>query len=254
MKEKIALVTGASRGIGKAIAISLARDGYTIVGMSTKEAVMTEKELKLINDASFFVQGDLSDSTDRKRVVNSCLEQFGKIDVLVDNAGVAPRERMDMLSATEESFDYVMNINLKGTFFLTQLVARAMIDGVEKKIQEHPKIITLSSISSYTSSVQRAEYCISKAGISMMTRLFADRLAEHGIHVYEVRPGIILTDMTQAVKEKYDKLIEEGLLPIHRWGLPEDVGKAVSALCNDSFLYSTGQVIDVDGGFHLRRL
>jgi NAD(P)-dependent dehydrogenase (short-subunit alcohol dehydrogenase family) len=175
----------------------------------------------------------------------------------VNNAGVAPIERADILEAGEESFDRLMNINVKGPYFLTQLAARWMIEqsraGVPPALPK-PKIITISSISAYAASVNRGEYCISKAALSMLTPLFAARLAGHGIHVYEIRPGIIATDMTGPVKEKYDKLIADGLTPIARWGTPEDVGRAVAAIAQDALPFSTGEVINVDGGFHLRRL
>jgi NAD(P)-dependent dehydrogenase (short-subunit alcohol dehydrogenase family) len=162
---------------------------------------------------------------------------------------------MDILATTEESFDHVLDINLKGTFFLTQLVANYMIENAKKNAGVAPMIINVSSISAYTSSTARGEYCISKAGIGMVTALFADRLAEFGINVYEIRPGIIATDMTSGVKEKYDNLIlEEGIIPIRRWGLPEDIGNAVSVLCSGKLSYSTGEIINVDGGFHIRRL
>jgi 3-oxoacyl-[acyl-carrier protein] reductase len=174
--------------------------------------------------------------------------------VLVNNAGVAPRQRMDILDVTVESYERVMDTNLKGPFFLTQQIANKMIALLQAGIIDAPKIINISSMSAYTSSPNRGEYCMSKAGMSMMTLLFADRLAEYGINVYEVRPGIIATDMTSVVKEKYDKLIGEGLTPIKRWGQPEDVAKAVGAIAEGRLDFSPGQVINVDGGFHLRRL
>jgi 3-oxoacyl-[acyl-carrier protein] reductase len=182
------------------------------------------------------------------------LENFGRIDVLINNAGVAPKTRMDLLETTEESMDHVLGINLKGTFFLTQLVANVMTRQLERDPDSRPKIINISSVSAYTSSVNRGEYCISKAGLSMVTSLFADRLAEYGILVYEIRPGIIKTDMTAAVQEKYDRLIEQGLTPVKRWGVPQDIADAVSVLCSGKLGFSTGEVLNVDGGFHLRRL
>ena len=190
---------------------------------------------------------------DRERLVKKSLEKFGHIDGLVNVAGVAPKERNDILSMTEESYDYVNDINTKGTFFLTQAVANEMIKNeAENNIRGY--ICNISSLSAYTSSVNRGEYCISKAGVTMITKLFSDRLAEYGILVNEVRPGIIATDMTGKVKEKYDNLIENGLLPIKRWGTPEDIADAVFALCSGNLPYVTGQSLDVDGGFHLRRL
>lgn len=254
VSRKLALITGGSRGIGKAIALKLIKEGYIIVIADITESIETMEELKLFDIPVMFIRCDISKNDDRTNLVKRCLEKFGQIDLLVNNAGVAPKKRMDMLQTTQESMDFVLDINLKGTFFLTQLVANTMVEGVKTKKQVNPKIINISSISAYTSSVQRAEYCISKAGVSMITKLFADRLAEYGINVFEIRPGIIMTDMTSGVKEKYDKLIDEGLIPIKRWGLPEDIAKTVFALSNDYLPYSTGQVINVDGGFHLRRL
>jgi 3-oxoacyl-[acyl-carrier protein] reductase len=192
-------------------------------------------------------------AADRERLVAETVKNFGRIDLLVNNAGVAPKVRADLLDAGEESFDRLININLKGPYFLTQLVARHMIEQAETVT--NPKIITISSISAYTASLNRGDYCVAKAGLAMATQLYAARLAEHGINVYEIRPGIIETDMTGAVKEKYDDLIfNEGITPIRRWGQPEDVGKAVVAVATDLLPFSTGQVIDVDGGFHLRIL
>jgi len=179
---------------------------------------------------------------------------MGRIDLLVNNAGVSPKVRMDILEVTEESYDRVMTINLKGPFFLTQLVANWMIELKKFRNELEPKIVNISSISAYTSSTSRGEYCISKAGVSMMTKLYADRLSEYGVNVYEIRPGIIFTPMTEPVKEKYDKLISEGITPIKRWGTPEDVAKAVVAIAKGYFPFSTGEVFNVDGGFHIRRL
>ena len=182
-------------------------------------------------------------------------KEFGRLDLLVNNAGVAPTERVDILEAKEESFDRLININTKGPYFLTQAAAHWMIDQAKSNPNEpRPQIITISSISAYTASVSRGDYCVSKAGLSMMTKLFAARLAEHGINVFEIRPGIIATDMTAAVKEKYDALIAKGLSPISRWGTPEDIAKAVVAIATRAFPFSTGEVINVDGGFHLRIL
>ena len=198
-----------------------------------------------------YVAGDISNTEDRQKFVNAALETYGRVDVLVNVAGVAPKVRADLLTMTEESYDYVMNINTRGTLFLTQLAANAMLKNEGDK---KGAIVNISSMSAYTSSVNRGEYCISKAGVSMITKLFADRLAEYGIPVNEVRPGIIATDMTSTVQGKYDALIEGGLLPIKRWGRPEDIAQAVWALCSGDLPYVTGQSIDVDGGFHIRRL
>ena len=236
---KTAVVTGAASGIGLAVARRFLWEGYTVYGMSRREAA------PLDHPNFIYIPGDISVGADRVRLANAP----AAIDVLVNVAGVAPKERRDILEMSEESYDYVLDINLKGTFFLTQLVANRMIaKGVGGSV------CNISSLSAYTSSTNRGEYCISKAGISMITQLFADRLAEYGIGVNEVRPGIIATDMTGKVKEKYDALIDGGLLPIKRWGTPEDVAEAVWVLCNGNLPYVTGQTIDVDGGFHIRRL
>jgi len=200
------------------------------------------------------VQSDVSTPEGRAAIVAACEERLGRIDLLVNNAGVAPKERVDILDMTEESFDWVFDINLRGPLFLTQAVAKWMIGIKEEHPDRDPMIVNVSSISAYASSPPRAQYCISKAGLSMMTALYADRLADHGIRVYEIRPGVVVSNMTAKVTEKYDKLIAEGLTPIRRWGQPEDVGKAVAAIAEGYLPFSTGEVINVDGGFHLRRL
>ncbi|NLC68786.1 MAG: 3-ketoacyl-ACP reductase [Clostridiaceae bacterium] len=253
------MVTGAARGIGNAIAAKLAEDGYGICIVDVFDEDKVTANIDKVREKKqhvLYLKGDISSAESRKNVVESVLDRFGRIDVLVNNAGVAPKVRMDMLETTEESMDYVLNINLKGTFFMTQQVANAMIDTIKNgKVEDYkPAIVNISSMSAYTSSTNRPEFCISKAGVSMITTLFADRLAEFGINVYEIRPGIIMTDMTAVVKEKYDKLIAEGLLPVKRWGYPEDVANAVSVLCSGKLAYCTGDVINVDGGFHIRRL
>lgn len=200
------------------------------------------------------VQGDVGQAADRERLLAFVADTFGRLDLLVNNAGVAPAERADILDASEESFDRLVSINLKGPYFLTQLAARWMIRQVETDPARRPKIVTISSISAYTASTNRGDYCVAKAGLAMMTKLFAARLAPHGINVYEVRPGIIATDMTSGVREKYDRFFAGGGVPIARWGTPEDVGRAVAAIARDLLPYSTGEVISVDGGFHLHRL
>ena len=245
---KVALVSGSSRGIGEAVAARFLREGWCVCGMSR-----TPSE-RLGSDPNFFyVSGDLASHEDRLNFVEQSLKKYGKIDALVNVAGVAPKVRADLLEMSEESYDFVMDINTKGTLFLTQAVARAMLQNEETNgIRGY--ICNISSLSAYTSSVNRGEYCISKAGVSMITKLFADRLAEYGIPVNEVRPGIIATDMTEKVQPKYNKLIAEGLLPIARWGQPEDIASAVYALCSGALPYVTGQSVDVDGGFHMRRL
>ena len=254
INNKVAIITGAGRGIGQGIAKKLASDGFAIAifDMLDPESI-TENiaQVKEFGTPVMYYRGDLTKAADRQAFADKVVAEFGRIDVLVNNAGVAPRVRMDMLETTEESYDFVLNINLKGTFFFTQTIANKMIES--KTVAG--RIINIASMSSYTSSTARAEYCISKAGISMLTTLFADRLAEHDINVYEVRPGIIKTDMTTTVTEKYDRLIfEEGILPIKKWGFPEDIAKAVAAFANDYLPYSTGEVVNVDGGYHIRRL
>lgn len=244
--KKVAIVTGVAGGIGFATAKKLLTEGFCVFGMDISD----EMPEVLTGDFAYF-KGNLSNSESRKALIDACIEKYKKIDVLVNVAGVAPKVRADILETTEESYDFVMDINAKGTFFLTQAVANEMIksgDTIGKSI------VNISSMSAYTSSVNRGEYCISKAGVSMITTLFADRLAEFGITVNEIRPGIIKTGMTEKVKEKYDKLIDAGLLPIKRWGLPEDIADAVFALVSGALPYMTGQSLDVDGGFHIRRL
>ena len=265
MSERpVALVTGGSRGIGRAIALELARLGYDLAinfsGVDSQgkptpgPAEETAGEIRKLGAACEMVRGDISRGEDRQRVVDFVRDRFGRCDMLVNNAGVAPSKRMDLLEATEESYDRVMNINLRGPYFLTQSVARWMIEQKKAHPERVYRICSTGSISSYTSSPARGEYCLSKAAMSMMTKLYADRLAEFGIFVFEVQAGIIATDMTAAVKDKYDKLIAEGLTPIRRWGQPDDVAKAVGAIAEGRLDFCTGQVLNVDGGFHLRRL
>lgn len=246
MMKKTALVTGVAGGIGFATAKKLAKNGVSVYGMD-----ITEKMPREIDGDFTYFRGDLSRAEDRNNFIKAATEKFGRIDILVNVAGVAPKVRADLLDMTEESYDFVMNINTKGTLFLTQAVAKEMVKNAG---ENKGAIVNISSMSAYTSSVNRGEYCISKAGVSMITALFADRLAEYGIAVNEIRPGIIKTGMTSTVKEKYDNLINGGLLPIKRWGAPEDIADAVWTLANGSLPYVTGQSIDVDGGFHIRRL
>jgi len=264
----VALITGASRGIGRGVALELARLGYDLtVNFAGNEAAarQTANDCAAAAKAAGHAiraeicQADVSMASDRRRLVDFTRETFGRLDLLVNNAGVAPNVRADLLEATEESFDRLIAINVKGPYFLTQLVAKWMIEEVQNpkfKVQSStlPRIVTISSISAYTASTNRGDYCVSKAALSMLTPLFAARLAEYGVNVYEIRPGVIATDMTGPVKEKYDKLIAEGLTPIPRWGKPEDIGKAVAAIAQDLLPFSTGEVINVDGGFHLKRL
>ena len=242
---KIAIVTGVVGGIGKASALLLAKNGYKIVGMD----VVTSPDLSDFDGLDVeYISGDLSSSADRKRLLDAALA-CGEISALVNVAGVAPKVRRDILEMTEESYDFVMGINAKGTLFLTQEVANAMVAQ-----KSGGSIVNISSCSAYTSSTSRGEYCISKASVSMITMLFADRLASEGITVNEICPGIIATGMTEKVKEKYDKLIGDGLVPLGRWGQPEDIAKAVLALCDGTFGYTTGHSFIVDGGMHIRKL
>ncbi len=264
----MALITGASRGIGRGIAIELARLGYDIVvnyagnhaaAQQTAQECVLEAKAQSQSIRAEVCQADISRDLARRQLIDFTREKFGRLDLLVNNAGVAPNVRADLLEADEDSFDRLIGINVKGPYFLTQLAAKWMIEQVKAHASasgkdSRPKIVTVSSISAYTASTNRGDYCISKAALAMLTPLFATRLAEFGINVYEVRPGIIATDMTGPVKAKYDKLIADGLTPIPRWGTPEDIGLAVAAIARDAFPFSTGEVINVDGGFHLRHL
>jgi len=254
--KKTAIVTGGSRGIGLAIAKRLARDGFNLTVLATQDPEIHRKnieEIEALGAQVLYVKGNIGNAADRERLVAETVKTFGAIHVLVNNAGVGPKVRNDLLDMTEESWDYVLGINAKGTMFLTQAVAKQMIkqEIVGKK---RGAIVNISSCSAVVSSITRGEYCVSKAGVSMLTTLFADRLAPEGILVNEVRPGVIATDMTSGVKQKYDALIDAGVFPIARWGTAEDVADAVSTLVGDNFLYSTGSYIDVDGGFHIQRL
>ena len=241
----VAIVTGVLGGIGKETALALCKKGHSVVGMD----VVDTPTLTDFDGYGFaYVKGDLSSSEDRAALLSAAKEK-GKVSVLVNVAGVAPKVRRDILEMTEESYDFVMGINTKGTLFLTQAVAREMVAN-----GKGGSIVNISSCSAYTSSVSRGEYCISKAGVSMVTKLFADRLAVEGITVNEICPGIIRTGMTAAVKEKYDRLIEGGLVPLGRWGEPEDIAKAVVALSDGTFGYTTGQSFILDGGMHIRKL
>ena len=241
----VAIVTGVAGGIGKASALMLAKSGYAVVGMG-RSADPDLSDFEGLNVT--YVQGDISSAEDRKALLDAAIET-GDVTALVNVAGVAPKVRTDILEMSEESYDYVMNINTKGTLFLTQAVANRMIGQ-----QKGGAIVNVSSCSAYTSSTSRGEYCISKAGVSMITKLFADRLASEGITVNEVCPGIIATGMTEKVKEKYDRLIAEGLVPLGRWGTPDDIAKAVVALVDGTFGFATGESFILDGGMHIRRL
>lgn len=255
--KPVALVTGGSRGIGRGISLALGKSGYLVVvnyERNLDAAQATHNEIESAGGEADILQGNVGEPAHRDLMVNYILDTYGRIDLLVNNAGIAPKVRADILESTEDSFDHLLKVNLKGPFFLTQRVANTMVNLIANKTIDHAAIVNISSISAYTASVNRGDYCISKAGISMMTQLFAARLAAHNINVYEIRPGIIETDMTAGVKEKYDKLIAAGLTPIQRWGKPEDVGRAVAMIARGDLPFSTGEVINVDGGFHMKTL
>jgi 3-oxoacyl-[acyl-carrier protein] reductase len=255
--NKVALVTGGSRGIGFGIALKLAEAGFTLAisGRRTREQIQPALDaIAERSPGSIYLQADVSDGAQRASLLLAIEEQFGRLDVLVNNAGIAPRVRADVLEAREDSFDELIATNLKGPYFLTQAVAAWMIRQRAADSSIHRAIINISSISATVASVNRGDYCISKAGIAMATRLWAARLAEYGIGVYEVRPGIVESDMTAGVRDKYDALIEGGLLLEKRWGTPDDVGRAVRVLATGELPYATGAVLIVDGGLTLERL
>jgi NAD(P)-dependent dehydrogenase (short-subunit alcohol dehydrogenase family) len=251
--QKVAIVTGSSRGIGRGVAEKLAADGYAIVVNYFRSSDAADEVVQAIRGKggeAVSVQADVAEPAGRNALVGAAFDHWGSLDLLVNNAGITSQGRKDLLDATEESWDRVFATNLKGPFFMAQLAANRMIDSGKKD----GTIVNISSISAYATSTNRADYCMAKAGMQMMTWLLADRLAEHGIRVFEVCPGVITSDMTTPVQEKYDKLIAEGLSPIRRWGTPEDVAQAVVALASNCFPFSTGDRINVDGGFHIRRL
>jgi len=260
MPSPLALITGASRGIGRGIALELAREGRhdLVINYAGNEAAARECK-QLCEEAGGgarrveIVQGDISLAADRARMLDFVEREFGRLDLLVNNAGVAPNVRADLMEAGEESFDRLININLKGPYFLTQAAAKLIaastpIEGAARAV------VNVTSISAFTVSTNRGDYCVAKAGLAMMTKLYAVRLAEYGIGVFEIQPGVIATDMTEGVKEKYDRMFADGLTPICRWGVPADIGKAVVAVARGLFPYSTGQVFNVDGGFHLHTI
>lgn len=252
-----ALVTGGASGIGLGISEALAREGFDLAICGRRDESQMQEPLDSLRQLGadvLYVSADMGSGEDRARLMDTLRQRAGRLDVLVNNAGVGPRERKDLLDATEESYDWVMDINLKGPYFLTQAAANWMVEQKETASSFRGTIINIGSISATTASVNRGEYCISKAGMGMMTQLWAARLGEFGIPVYEVRPGITRSDMTSGVTEKYDRLIADGLLVQSRWGTPEDVGKAVAMLARGDLPYSTGQVVMVDGGFSLSRL
>lgn len=254
--KKTAIVTGGSRGIGYGIVRQLGLDGYRIAILDVNNPQDYKDSLEELNRLGIdflYVQGSTTSQEDREVFLQKTVEKYGEIDVLVNNAGVAPKVRQDLLEMTEESFDYVVGTNTKGTMFMTQLVAKQMLKQ-EVKGRRRGVIVNISSSSVTVSSTNRGEYCVSKAGVAMLTTLYADRLAADGIQVYEIRPGVIETDMTKVVHKKYSDLIEQGVFPIARWGTPQDIADAVSAFCSEKFIYSTGNYIDIDGGFHIKKL
>ena len=255
--KKTALITGGSRGIGLGIAHALAKEGFDLAinGIRPESQVKDIiEDLKSSGVDVIYCQGDISSSEARISIMENVKAGFGRLNVLVNNAGVPPRERHDILEASEESFDHVLSTNLRAAYFLMQKAANWMIDQKNNQSDFQGCIINISSVSATLASVNRGEYCIAKAGLSMATQLFAVRLGEYNIPVYEIRPGIISTDMTAGVKEKYDRMLSEGLCIQNRWGYPEDVGKAAAALARGDFAYSTGQVIMIDGGMTLGKL
>ena len=255
--KKIALITGGTRGIGLGIATELANAGFNLALSGQRDETSIESVLedlrKLECEVAYF-RSDVSSSADRSKLVEAVIKRFDRVNVLVNNAGVSPKERRDILDATEESFEHVLHINLQGPYFLTQLIANLMIESKKQVPEEFFCIINVSSVSATVASVNRGEYCISKAGIAMATKLWASRLGEFDIPVYEIQPGVIRTDMTSGVQEKYDQMFRNGLSIQQRWGLPEDVGKVAAAMAAGNMPYSTGQVVMVDGGMTVPRL
>jgi 3-oxoacyl-[acyl-carrier protein] reductase len=253
----VALITGASRGIGRAIALELSRQNYAVVVNYLRSAESAEELVTHIRTSgghAMAVRGNVALAADREHLIEATVNEFGRLDVLVNNAGITSPGRRDVLESTEESWDEVFATNLKGPFFLAQIAARTMIGFIQRGAISRGTIVNISSISAYAVSTNRPDYCMAKAAMPMMTWLLATRLAEEHIRVYEICPGVIASDMTAPVKEKYDKLIADGMSPIRRWGEPEDVARAVATVVSDAFPFSTGETINVDGGFHIRRL
>ncbi len=253
--QPVAVVTGGSRGIGRGICLELAKHGYAVAVNYAGNVEAARQTQQLLGTETLLCQGDVSIAADRQRLVEAVLGRWQRLDVLVNNAGITSVGRRDILEATEESWERVLGVNLKGPFFLSQRVAQVMRDlqAAPPPPDYRPTIVNISSVSAYALSTNRGDYCISKAGMGMLTQLLAVRLAEYGIRVYEIRPGIIETDMTTGGQEMYTQMIAEGLTPIRRWGTPADVAKVVAALATNAFAFSTGEVINVDGGYHLRR-
>lgn len=254
-RKPVAFVTGANRGIGRGIAIALAGRGFDLVLNDlgcTEDTATTLSDVRKAGARSAFVEGDIADLAGHPKLVEAAWKAFGGLDCLVNNAGVQVKVRGDLLDVSAESFDRLIGVNLRGTFFLTQAVARRML--AEKPVEHLRSIVTVSSINSFVVGANRGEYCMSKSALTMMVKLFAVRLADAGIRCYEIRPGIIRTDMTKPATERYDKLISEGLTPIRRWGEPDDVGRAVAMLASGELAYSTGEAVHVDGGMHMQTL
>lgn len=259
----VVLVTGSSRGLGRGVAIEVARLGCSVAINYAGNIAAAEETVKLCTEVApnkaaqrfIPVQADVGNKADRNRLVEETIAKFGRLDALVNNAGIAPKVRADITFATEESFEEIIRINLQGPYFLTQRVVRHWLESKPTPALDGGfKVIFVTSISADTASIMRGDYCISKAGLAMATQLWANRLAAENVQVVELRPGIMATDMTSVVKDKYDQLIAEGLVPQRRWGNPTDVGRAVRAILSGDFAFSTGAVIPVDGGFHIRRL
>jgi 3-oxoacyl-[acyl-carrier protein] reductase len=256
-EHPVALVTGSSRGIGRAIVEELARRGHAVVVNYVRGEAAAQEVVAMVQQRggqAIAVRGDVAVAADRHGLVQACLNQWGRLDVLVNNAGITSPGRRDVLEATEEAWDQVFSTNLKGPFFLAQEAARHMVRQIQASEIARGFIVNVSSISAFAVSTNRPDYCIAKAAMQMMTWLYATRLAEESIRVYEVCPGVIASDMTAPVQEKYDRLIADGLSPIRRWGQPEDVARAVASLVSGEFAFSTGERIHVDGGYHIRRL
>ena len=257
MTRPVALVTGGTRGIGLGVARALLDSGFDVAISGRREQVEVEPvlaEMSMRGAQTRYLRFDVADLNQHAPAINELIACFGRLDVLINNAGVAPATRADVLEMTPESFDRVMSINLRGPFLLSQAVARQMLELKRDGVIQRGCIVNVSSVSATVASISRAEYCISKAGVAMATQLLAARLADVGVDVYEVRPGIVATDMTSGVKEKYDQLIAEGLTVERRWGTPDDVGKAVAVLATGGLSYATGQVLTIDGGLTLPRL
>ena len=260
--KPVALITGAGRGIGRGVALALSGNGFDIAGVDIeyepdnimKGLFEVKRHIEESNGVFIPIAGDISSLDAHEKILEQAIASLGRIDVLVNNAGVAPIKRLDILKTTPESYDRLLSINARGPFFLTQKIVKHMIDKGQSDTDIHRCVIFITSVSATISSPSRAEYCVSKAALSQAATIFADRLSEYGINVYEVRPGIIKTDMTTSVKEKYDRLISQGLVPQKRWGYPEDVAKAVASLARGDFLFSTGSVFEVSGGLNIQRL